>query len=110
MNEVIRTINRVILQDYGIVITMKNERNKLIFKIKDIEEYLYGNESIANFQYIRECLTQRKSIHLELMEVSIYDKEQFLKYVFHRSREDVVKGIYAGFPWDSFLKNNSTET
>lgn len=62
-----RTINRVILQDYGVVITMQNPTNKLIFKIKDKNEYLYGNEAIVNFQFIRESLNNRKQIELQIL-------------------------------------------
>ncbi len=100
MNEVIRTINRVLLQDYGVVITMRNAINKLIFKVKDRNEYLYGNDSILNFTFIRESLHERPQIDLEILEVSIYDKEQFHRYIFHRAAEDLAKGQFTGFPWE----------
>jgi hypothetical protein len=100
---VIRTINRVLLQDYGVVITMKNAINKLIFKVRDKNEYLYGNESIVNFQFIRESLNDRNPIDLEIMEVSIYDKEQFQRFIFHRHPDDLARGQFTSFPWDDFL-------
>jgi RecJ-like exonuclease len=101
-----RTINRVILQDYGVVITMQNSTNKLIFKIKDKNEYLYGNEAIVNFQFIRESLNNRKQIELQILEVSVYDKEQYLKYIFQRSIEDVNRAEYRSFPWPDFMEKN----
>lgn len=70
----VRTINRVVLQEYGIVIATKNQKNKLIFKVKDREEYLYGNETISNFVYIRECIADRRIAELEIIEASIYER------------------------------------
>lgn len=43
---------------------MKNSTKNLIFKIKDKNEYLYGNKSIAHFQFIRESLNDRRPIEL----------------------------------------------
>lgn len=85
---------------------MRNAINKLIFKVKDKNEYLYGNESIVNFQFIRESLNERTIIDLEILEVSIYDKEQFQKYIFHRSSEDLARGQFTSFPWEDFLAKN----
>jgi hypothetical protein len=109
VNEVIRTINRVLLQDYGVVITMRNAINKLIFKVRDKNEYLYGNESIVNFQFIRESLNDRAPIDLEILEVSIYDKDQFQRYIFHRAADDLARGQFTGFPWEDFMAKHTAE-
>ena len=67
INEVVLTLGRVILQDYSVVIATLTPKNKLIFKVKDKEEYLYGNDMLINFQCVREALKKRERISLEMM-------------------------------------------
>ncbi len=59
VNEVILTLGRVILQDYSVVIATLSPKNKLIFKVKDKNEYLYGNDSLMNFLCVREALKKK---------------------------------------------------
>ena len=59
INEIVLTLGRVILQDYSVVISTLSPKNKLILKVKDKNEYLYGNDSLMNFTCIREALRKK---------------------------------------------------
>jgi hypothetical protein len=52
-----------------------------------------------NFVCIREALRRKEKIALEIIEASIYDKEQYTKFFFTRDWDDVRKGEIGSFPW-----------
>lgn len=60
---------------------------------------MYGNDSLMNFVCIREALRRKEKIALEIIEASIYDKEQYTKFFFTRDWDDVRKGEIGSFPW-----------
>jgi hypothetical protein len=47
------TLGRVILQDYSVVISTLNAKNKLIFRVRGKNSFLYGNDPLMNFLCIR---------------------------------------------------------
>jgi len=46
-------LGRVILQDYSVVISTLSAKNKLIFKVRGKNSFLYGNDPLMNFVCIR---------------------------------------------------------
>jgi hypothetical protein len=54
-------------------------------------------------------LNDRRPIELEILEVSIYDKEQFMKFIFYRNVDEVSRREYSGFPWDELMKKGKDE-
>lgn len=38
--------------------------------------------------------------------MSIYDKEQFQAFLFHRAADDLARGHFASFPWEDFLSKH----
>ncbi len=40
---------------------------------------------------------------MELLEASVYDKEQYTKFFFNREADELKKGDFSAFPWDELL-------
>ena len=57
---------------------------------------------LMNFDCVRQAISQKQKVQLDIVELPIYDKEQFRRFLFSRDYHDVAKGEFAAFPWDDF--------